>query len=136
MKSTSPLQTPLARARRLGSAKHGVSHWWLQRVTALALVPMTAWFLAAMIRVAQSPDPFVLADWMASPVHAAVTALMLVAVFWHAKLGAQVVIEDYVKAPFAKYGLLFANTFFCWGLAALGLIAVLKLHLLDIISGF
>jgi len=130
------MSSPLGKARGLGSAKHGVGHWWAQRMTALALVPVTLWFFSSLFRVAGSPDPFRVADWLASPWQALLAALLVVLMFWHAKLGLQVVIEDYVHAPFAKYTLLIANSFFCYGFIAAGLMAVLKLHLLDIVSGF
>ena len=129
------LQTNLARARGLGSAKSGVEHWWLQRVTALALVPLSIWFVGTLLRVAGAQDPFLVADWFSSPVSALTMALMIVALFWHAKLGAQVVIEDYVKHPWMKYGLLLLNTFFCWAAAAAMLLAVLRLHMFDLVGG-
>ena len=135
MQKTSRLQTSLARARGLGSAKDGVHHWWLQRVTALALVPLSMWFMATLLRIAKSPDPFRVADWFSSPGNAVAMALLTVALFWHMKLGLQVVIEDYIKHPWMKYSLLLLNTFFCWIAAGMTLLAVLRLHMFDLVGG-
>lgn len=136
MKQETHLRSHLKIARGLGSAKHGVGHWWYQRLTAVALAPLCMWFVASLLIVAQSPDPFRMADWLASPFSAVLMAAFIVALFWHAKLGLQVVIEDYIKHPVAKYTLLLGNNFFCIGAAIVSLLAVLKLHLLDIVSGF
>lgn len=128
-------RSKISKVRGLGSAKHGVSHWWLQRVTAVVLIPLCLWFVTAVISVMLSPNVFVVASWFAFPVNAILLVLMLVALFFHAKLGLQVVIEDYVKCPYMKYFLLLKNTFFCFAIAIVCIIAVLKLHFLNIVSG-
>ncbi len=130
------MSTPLGRVRGLGAAKAGVSHWITQRLTAIALAPLSLWFVISVLSVLGSPDPFRVADWLASPWHALCMTLFLVAAFWHARLGLQVVIEDYVHAPWLKYPLLVSNTLFCFLATGMGLLAVLKLHVLDIVSGF
>lgn len=122
--------------RDLGAAKEGVSHWWLQRVTAVALIPLTVWFFSSLLRVAQTPDPFRVADWLSRPLDAALMLGLVIALFWHAKLGVQVVIEDYVHAPFMKYALLLLNNFFCWAAGIASVLAILKLHMMSIVSGF
>ena len=132
MKPASELQSKLAKAKGLGSAKHGVGHWWFQRVTAVALIPLALLFVAAVLRTLMAHDITTVMAWFASPVNAFLLATMLVAMFYHAKLGLQVVIEDYVKCPCAKYGLLLGNIFFCFGGATLSIITVLKLHFLDV----
>lgn len=134
MKKTtdSDFRSNLSRARGLGSAKSGVSHWWLQRVTALAMIPMFLWFITAVISVLVSPDVFSVARWFSSPVNSILMVLLLCAMFFHAKLGLQVVIEDYIKCPYTKYSLLLANVFFCFAGAAICIIAVLKLHFLNL----
>lgn len=129
------LRSKLSQARGLGAAKHGVEHWWIQRLTAIALVPLSVWFLASLMAVANSPDPFRVADWLSSPCTAIALALFIVALFWHAKLGLQVVIEDYVHAPAPKYTLLIANTFFCVTAGAMALMALLRLHMFDLVAG-
>jgi succinate dehydrogenase / fumarate reductase membrane anchor subunit len=128
----SDLRSNLSKARGLGSAKHGVMHWWLQRVTAVALIPLTIWFMTALVSVMISPDILVVARWFAAPSHALLITLLLVAMFYHAKLGLQVVIEDYIHCPCKKFTLLLANSFFCFGGAALCIIVVLKMHFLNI----
>lgn len=125
------LQSKLKRVKGLGSAHHGVQHWWLQRVTAVALVPLTLWFTAALVAGMLSPNVVKVAVWFASPANAIMMVMLLVALFIHARLGVQVVIEDYIKCPVKKYGLLLLNTFICFAFAALSILAVLKLHFLD-----
>jgi succinate dehydrogenase / fumarate reductase, membrane anchor subunit len=132
MKSSNQLRSKLSIARGLGSAKHGVSHWWLQRVTAVALIPLSLWFVYSVVNVLLSTNITEVAVWFSSPVNALLFSLTMVATFWHAKLGLQVIIEDYVKAPVAKYTLLLANTFFCVAAALFTVIAILKLHFLDV----
>lgn len=129
---TSNFSSKLGKVRGLGSAKHGVMHWWLQRVTAIALIPLSIWFIGALISVMLSPDVLNIARWLSSSINAISLLLFLIALFYHAKLGLQVVIEDYIKCPFTKYSLLLANLFFCFGGATICIVAVLKLHFLNI----
>jgi succinate dehydrogenase / fumarate reductase, membrane anchor subunit len=118
------MRSPLGRAIGLGSAKEGVEHWWLQRLTAVALVPLTLWFVIAIIRFAGA-DIDTVRDWVGSPLPAILLVLLLIAIFWHASLGLQVVIEDYVHAEFAKLGLLIVVRLACFALAVAGIFAVL-----------
>ncbi len=101
------MRSPLARVRGLGSAKDGTSHWWAQRLTALALVPLTLWFCISVIAMAGADHATVVA-WIASPLVAGLLILLIVATFYHATLGLQVVIEDYVHSEMTKIGLLLA----------------------------
>lgn len=135
MKKISRLQSNLSRARGLGAAHDGVHHWWLLRLTSLALIPLGVWFIASLMIVAQFDDPFRVADWFSSPFHAGAMVLLVIATFWHAKLGLQVVIEDYVGCPWKKYALLIANNFFCIAAAVISVIAILRLHMLDLVAG-
>lgn len=91
------LRTPLGRARGLGSAKSGTQHWWAQRLTAIALVPLTIWFVIAMISATGSDHAAAL-TFIGNPVTAVLMILLIVATFHHAQLGLQVVIEDYVHS--------------------------------------
>lgn len=118
--------------RGLGSAHHGVRHWWLQRLTALALIPLSVWFIVSLLRAVLFPTPEMVADWLASPINALLLALMVVALFTHACLGVQTVVEDYVKAPFSKYGCLILNYFLCIAFAVISILSILRLHLIDI----
>ena len=120
------LRSPVGRAIGLGSAKEGVEHWWLQRVTAVALVPLTLWFVIAVIRLS-SADIDTVRDWVGRPPPAILLVLLLIAAFWHASLGLQVVIEDYVHTDLAKLGLLIVVRLACFALAVAGIFAVLTM---------
>ena len=88
-------RTPLGRVRGLGSAKDGTGHWWMQRLTALALVPITVWFVISVIGMTgASYAEF--STWLANPLVAGLFLILIAATFYHAVLGLQVVVEDYV----------------------------------------
>lgn len=89
------LRDPLATARGLGSAKDGVSHWWLQRLTAIALALLTPWFIWFVVRQVGADQGQVRAA-IASPVTASLLLSYVIALMWHARLGLQVVVEDYI----------------------------------------
>ena len=89
------LRSPLGRVRGLGAAKEGVAHWWAQRMTALALIPLTVWFVASIVGLAGA-DYDTTVDWVGRPLPAVLLLLLIAATFHHAQLGLQVVIEDYV----------------------------------------
>ncbi len=89
------MRSMLGRARGLGAAKSGTLHWWAQRVTALALVPLVLWFIVTTIQLSHQPRAAVLV-WGANPIHAALLLGLLVAMLHHMQLGLVVVIEDYV----------------------------------------
>ena len=104
------LRTPLKIARRWGSSKSGVHHWWLQRVTAIALVPLSIWLLFFMGDLVHAGYPTVLAA-IAQPVHAILLIVLSVCLFWHGALGLQVVIEDYVHSRWVEVTLQIALRF-------------------------
>ena len=124
------LRTPLSRARGLGSAKDGTHHWWLQRVTAIALVPLTLWFIMSLIGVLLGADYFTVRYWIGHPFNAALLILLLGVSFYHAILGAQVIIEDYIGHEWAKLATLLAVKFILWLLAAVSIVAVLRISLM------
>ena len=95
MSGRGDMRSMLGRVRGLGSAKEGVDHWWAQRLTALALVPLTLWFVASVVALIGAPYPAFVA-WVRNPFDAVLLLLLVVATFHHAQLGVQVVIEDYV----------------------------------------
>jgi succinate dehydrogenase / fumarate reductase membrane anchor subunit len=99
------LRSPLGRARGLGSAKSGTQHWWAQRLTAVALVPLTIWFVIAIIGVTGGDHASARA-FIGNPVTAVLLILLIVATFHHAQLGLQVVIEDYVHSKSSEIVLL------------------------------
>ena len=89
------MRSPLGRARGLGAARAGAGHWWLQRLTSLALVPLTLWFLCGMVRmIGATRDDIVF--WMAGPLPIVLMIALVIATFHHLQLGLQIVIEDYV----------------------------------------
>lgn len=89
-------RSDLSRARGLGSAKEGAHHWWLQRVTAIAMVPLVVWFVIALIGL-QGADYDAMVAWLGAPINAVLMVLFVGAAFYHASLGVQVIIEDYVS---------------------------------------
>lgn len=104
------LRTPLKVARRHGSSKSGVQHWWLQRLTAIALVPLSIWFLWFMGTLMHASYPAVLAT-IAQPVHAILLIVLSLSLFWHGALGLQVIIEDYVHKRWLEVTLQIALRF-------------------------
>jgi succinate dehydrogenase / fumarate reductase membrane anchor subunit len=121
------LASDLKRVRGLGSAKSGVGHWWAQRLTALALIPLTLWFVASVIGLVGASHAAVV-DWVASPVPALLLVLLIVATFHHAQLGLQVVIEDYVHHDGAKLVLILFVKGAAVVLALAALFAVLRIY--------
>ncbi|HEX9465143.1 MAG TPA: succinate dehydrogenase, hydrophobic membrane anchor protein [Alphaproteobacteria bacterium] len=121
------LQSDLKRVRGLGSAKAGVGHWWAQRVTALALIPLTLWFVASVIGLVGASHAAVV-DWIASPIPAVLLVLLIAATFHHAQLGLQVVIEDYVHREGAKVALILFVKGAAIVLALAALFAVLRIY--------
>jgi succinate dehydrogenase / fumarate reductase, membrane anchor subunit len=91
------MRSPLARAIGLGSAKEGVGSWWVERVSAVALLPLTLWFAASIIAQTGS-DYTTFVVWVRTPLSAILLILLLIALFYHTALGLQVVIEDYVHS--------------------------------------
>ena len=120
------LRSPLGRAIGLGSAKDGVEHWWIQRLTAVALVPLSLWFVSSVIALAGA-DHESMREWLSGPLAAILMLLVIGTTFYHAALGLQVVIEDYVHHEGAKFAALVLNKLICFALAVAGIFAVLKI---------
>ena len=122
----SDLRTPLSRARGLGSAKQGVHHWWAQRITAVALIPLVAWFAISLIMMSGA-DYAVVRAWIGSPVVMVLLTLTIVIGLHHGQLGMQVVIEDYVHNDGMKLALIVLMRFIAvfFGLAAI--VAILRI---------
>ncbi len=95
------LKTPIARARGLGSAKEGVKHWMAQRFTAILNIPLTIWFVYQIFNAGFDVHGMI-PVWMNSPVNSGLLILFTISIFYHAMLGVQVVIEDYVHNEFLK----------------------------------
>jgi succinate dehydrogenase / fumarate reductase membrane anchor subunit len=120
------LRSPIARARGLGSARDGAHHWWVQRVSAVALVPLAVWFAVSLLRVAPEGQAAVRA-WIASPVTTVMLILTIAVGLWHAVLGVQVVLEDYIKAKGLRIGLDMAVKFLAAVLAIASVVAIFKI---------
>ena len=119
---------PLARARGHGSAKEGVHHWYAQRASALLLIVLMGWLIYAMIRLAGA-DQGTASSFIAQPTNAAFLVLLIVTLFYHAMLGLQVVIEDYVHNQVLEVVFYFISRAGALFGMALGIIHVLKLAL-------
>ncbi len=118
-------RTPLADAAGLGPSRTGVEDWWAQRVSAIALVPLTLWFAASIIAHSGS-DHAAFVNWLRSPASAILMILLLIALFHHTALGLQVVIEDYIRAG-AKLATLILMRLPCLALAVAGIVATLRI---------
>ena len=122
--SNKSLQTPMARVRGLGSAKEGVGHWWAQRLSALALIPLSIWFVASVVCMAGA-DHAAIIQWLSAPFTLGALALTIFAAFYHAVLGLQVVVEDYIHGKFAKHAIIILIQFAGFGFATAAIIALL-----------
>lgn len=99
------LRSPLSKAVGLGSAKHGFSHWWWQRVTAIALIPLTIWFVIGVVCLL-GVDHAVAQAWLRTPLNATLMLLFVVTALFHGQTGLQVVIEDYIHTKWLNLTLL------------------------------
>ena len=122
------LRSPLGRARGLGSARAGSHHWWAQRLTAIALVPLTLWFIFSVIHLSGASHPVVI-DWLSSPLTLGLMLALIVATFHHLQLGVQVVIEDYVHDERIKMAAVLAVRGLSILLALVCIVSVLKIGL-------
>ena len=118
------MRSPLGRVRGLGSAREGVGHWWAQRMTSLALIPLALWFVASLVGLTGA-DHATARDWIAAPVPAALLVLLIVAAFYHGALGFQVIIEDYIHHEGAKLAALIAVNGLSLLLGLAGVLSVL-----------
>ncbi len=120
------LRTPLARARGLGSAKHGVGHFWLQRATAVILVPLTIWFVWAIARYTGA-EYYEVKAFFANPINASLMLIFVLTGLYHMTLGVQVIIEDYIHREATKLALFVLNQFAALALAVVCTLAILRL---------
>lgn len=122
------MRSPLGSALGLGAAKEGPGHWWSQRVTAVALVPLALWLMYSLFTLASLARADALI-WMQSPFNAVLLLLFLISMFYHSFLGLQVVIEDYMHTELLRISTLIIVQFAHLLLAALSVFAVLKMAL-------
>lgn len=120
------LRTPLGRVRGLGAARGGTHHWWMQRVTSIALLPLTIWLVFALATMPDSTWQEATA-WIGRPFNAVLLLAFLAAAFHHTAAGLQVVIEDYVRGEFARMGGLLAVKGVCFLLWLSATLAVLRI---------
>ncbi|MHB8528328.1 MAG: succinate dehydrogenase, hydrophobic membrane anchor protein [Caulobacteraceae bacterium] len=121
-------RTPLGRARGLGSAKRGVASFIAERVTAVALAPLSLWAVWSGVVLARG-DFAIATAWMRAPVNATLLALFALISFHHTQIGMRVIVEDYIARPSTKAVLLVANLFICWAGAALTIVCILRIAL-------
>ena len=120
-----PRGTELGRVRGLGSAREGAHHWWMQRLTAVSNLLLFTWFLVSLLTL-PSLDHFNTIEWIESPFVAVPLILLSLSVFWHLRLGMQVMIEDYTSGGARIVSLLLVNAFAIAG-AALSIFSVLTI---------
>jgi len=128
MKHQTSMQTPLARVRGLGSAKSGLSHWWHQRLTAIAMVPL---MVISVLIIAQigMVDYQGAVDLVSNPLVATWLLLLVIVGYFHAALGLQVVLEDYVADEGKRMALIIFVKMSLFALAALSVVSILKVAL-------
>ena len=119
------LRSPLGRARGLGSARAGSGHWWAQRLTSLALVPLSLWFIFSVIRLSGASHQMVI-DWLSSTLTLSLMLALILFTFHHLQLGVQVVIEDYVHGERTKMGIVLMMKAVSVFLALTCIVSVLK----------
>ena len=120
------MRTPLGKVRGLGSAKDGTEHFWRQRLTAIANVPLIIFLVWLAVSLVGAPHSQV-TETVASPVTALLLLAAILSITLHMKLGMQVVIEDYVHGEGARFLLLVLNIFFCFAVALASIFAILKI---------
>ncbi len=118
------MRSQLGRVRGLGASKSGVEHWWVERLTAIALVPLTVWFVISMLTLLGAEQPAVVA-WAGRPVNTVLLLALVIMTFHHMQLGLQVVIDDYVMASHLAVTLLNKGAAMMLGLFSI--VAILKM---------
>ncbi|HTI03073.1 MAG TPA: succinate dehydrogenase, hydrophobic membrane anchor protein [Acidisoma sp.] len=119
-------QTPLGQAKGLGSAKSGLHHWWAERVTSVALIPLTLWFVFSVLSLAGHPQPDI-AHWVSQPLVAVLLIALIIASFHHTQLGLQMVLEDYVHDEGHRLIWMMVMKAIVWLLGLAAVLSVLKL---------
>ncbi|PCI32864.1 MAG: succinate dehydrogenase, hydrophobic membrane anchor protein [Alphaproteobacteria bacterium] len=122
------MNTPISKVRGLGSARSGTHHWWMQKIAAVALIPLTIWFVASIVQMT-SADYFTVRAWLASPISAILMLLYIVIGLYHLRLGLQEVVEDYIHTAGMKVFLQFSILFGCTVIAVGSIFSVLKIAL-------
>ena len=121
-------KTPLAKARGLGAAHNGTAHWWMQRISAIALIPLSFW-LVIYCKQLVTATHVQISSWLSEPLNGLFAIAWIIAVFYHAALGLQVVLEDYVHTEWRKIAAVWAIKISFFGLALATILAVLRIAL-------
>lgn len=119
-------QSPLSRVRGLGSAKSGTHHWWYQRVTAIAMIPLGVWFVTSLLGLVGAEHEVVI-TWISQPLTAILLILLVINLFYHMQLGLQVAIEDYIHTEARKLTALLVVKFASIGLGVACIFSILKI---------
>ncbi|MCP4333529.1 MAG: succinate dehydrogenase, hydrophobic membrane anchor protein [Gammaproteobacteria bacterium] len=123
----SDLRSPLSKVKGLGSAREGTSHFWHQRLTALLMIPLVLWLCFS---IASLPlDHATLVNWVQQPLVTVALVLLIMALFYHAQLGLQIVIEDYISSHSRRTLMLLLSNLFCLLFGIVGVVSVLKISL-------
>lgn len=120
------LVSPLAKARGLGSAHDGVHHWMSQRITAIANIPLVIWFVVSIVML-RGASYEVFTSWLAQPVNAILMILFIVSTFYHAFLGSQTIVEDYIHCKTLKLTKLIAMKLFFFAAGVACIFSILKI---------
>lgn len=118
--------TGIGRVRGLGSARHGARPWWQQRMTAVGNLLLVTWFFASLLLL-PNYEHATIVEWLSAPWVAVGLILMTITVFWHLRLGVQVMIEDYVHAEGSRIAAIMALNFYSVGAAALAIFSIVKI---------
>ena len=121
------------RAKGSGSAKKGRSHWIAQRITAVALIPLSLWFVTTFIMLVSAPFEQV-CFWLASVWTVSLSILFMCVLFYHGALGMQVIWEDYIPHEGIRWGFVLATKFLSVGLSLVATVCILKIYLIDTMS--
>ena len=122
------MASPLKNAEGLGSAKHGLSHWITQRVTAIALVPLTIWFVSIVAMMKDSSYQSSI-NIVSNPFNATILILLILSMFWHSQLGLQVVFEDYISSKNTRMFCIITMKFFMTTIGVLSALSVIRIAL-------
>ena len=122
------MRTDLGRVRGLGTAKEGVHHWWMQRLTAIALIPLTLWFIIS-IATLNNASYIETVNWLSTPLVSIFMIILVSATLYHALLGVQVVVEDYIHQEGFKFLLLIGLKFIFLVLGVVAIFSLLKIAL-------
>ena len=124
------MRTPLGRVRGLGSTNDGVKHWWMQRLTGIALIPLTIWFLYSTVQLSGATHSEFIA-WIGAYGNPVLLSVLVICMLHHGQLGLHVIIEDYIPSEGTKILLLIAIKFTAIIFGASAIFAILRLTIKD-----